>query len=204
VRVVDRALLALLVGYVAIVALDVLLDRDLDLLHPATFGSSPASVANGELERLITSGVVVNGPVAGLQLAVLVGVTAAVLTREGVRVWWGAAAAGHLGSALIAYAFIALALAVGATSPGRVTDQADFGISCVLAGLLGALFAGSTLRLARRRSRDDLIVAGACFLALLALIPSSLDWYGIEHPLAFALGAAFVVYVRQKRCTGAQ
>ncbi len=199
-RVVDRVLLGALIAYFAIVAGVAFLDRDLELLHPAsTLGSTPVSVANGEVERLISSGLVVNGPVAAGQLLLLALVAFALVQREGIRAWWGSAIAGHIGSALIAYAAIAIALALGETSAERVSDRPDFGISCVFAGTLGGVFAGSVLRLRRRHTRREAVIAGVCVAALLAIVPASLGWYGVEHPLAFALGAAFVFRYRGRR-----
>lgn len=191
-RVADRVLIALLFAYVLIVAGVTFVDRDLELLHPAsTLGSTPVSVADGEVARLISSGLAVNGPVAAGQLLLLALVAVALVRREGIRAWWGSAMAGHVGSALIAYAAIAIALTLGETSAERVSDQPDFGISCVFAGTLGGVFAGSVLRLRRRHTRREAVIAGVCLAALLAIVPASLGWYGAEHPLAFALGAAF-------------
>ena len=95
-----------------------------------------------------------------------------VVRLRGPLVWWAAVLVGHVGSALLSYALIAIA------APGGAADDPDFGISCVLGASLGALFA-SGWRL-----------VGA--LGFLALLPFSIDWYGPEHPFSFVLGALVV------------
>ena len=57
----------------------------------------------------------------------------------------------------------------------------------MLAGSLGALLVTS-LRHGRRTT------AAMCGLALLAFVPLSLSWYGLEHPLGFTFGAAFAAW----------
>jgi hypothetical protein len=62
----------------------------------------------------------------------------------------------------------------------------DYGISAVLAATLGALSASGV------KAGDRLIVAVG-ILAFVALLPFSIGWVDIEHPLAFGLGAAVVL-----------
>jgi hypothetical protein len=190
-RRLDRALIALAVAYYVVVLVDVILRRDTGLIHAADLGSSPTDVAKGELERLLSSALVVEGPLAIGQIALTAGLTWMVVARHGPRAWWGAAVSGHVGSALVAYALIALAVAAGLT-PDRVEDQPDFGISAVLAATAGALSAGALRRGDRR-------LAFACLAGLVIVVAISLDWYGIEHPLAFALGAAFLTLYERRR-----
>jgi len=128
-------------------------------------------VADGELWRLFTSALVVEG-FAAPQIVVTAAAAFAVIRLRGPLVWWAAVIAGHVGSALLAYAIIGIA---GADS---AADDPDFGISCVLGASLGALFACGWW------------VVGA--VGFLLLLPFSLDWYGPEHPLSFVLGALVV------------
>src|SRR2546423_8002060 len=86
-RAVDRALVAAAVAYWVVVAVDVILRRDTGLIHAAALGSSPASVANGEVERLLSSGLVVEGALPGLQVAVAAALTTLVVHRHGPRAW---------------------------------------------------------------------------------------------------------------------
>ena len=85
---------------------------------------------------------------------------------------------GHVGSALLAYAIVGIAIALGSGGAEAAANDPDFGISCVLGATLGALFASGWR------------VVGAVGFVL--LLPFSLDWYGPEHPLSFVLGALVV------------
>jgi len=128
-------------------------------------------VADGELWRLLTSALVVEG-FAAPQIVLTAAAALAVIRLRGPLVWWAAVIAGHVGSALLAYAIIGIA---GADS---AADDPDFGISCVLGASLGALFACGWR------------VVGA--VGFLLLLPFSIDWYGPEHPFSFVLGALVV------------
>ena len=111
----------------------------------------------------------------------------AVIRAYGAVAWWGAVISAHVGSALAAYAVIGVFDAFSVESAERVARDLDYGVSVVLTGSLGALFAGALMR--GRRA-----VAVAAALGLVAILPLSLDWYGIEHPLGFAFGAAFMTW----------
>jgi hypothetical protein len=157
-------------------------------------GASPDTVADGALWRLLTSALLVDAGLPALQIAIAAAATALVLVRHGPVVWWLAALAGHVGSALLAYAIIAIADALGSASADHVQDDWDYGISCVLAGLTGALFAGAARRLrAHTGDTGDKVLAAVTALALVAWVVT-IDWYGVEHVFAFALGALVVVW----------
>jgi hypothetical protein len=78
-------------------------------------------------------------------VAALLTVTA--IQALGPATFWLAAAAGHLGSALLAYAGIGLLWLIGPADVDSVAEAPDFGISCVVAGVLGALAVGASGRL---------------------------------------------------------
>jgi hypothetical protein len=146
--------------------------------------SSADLVADGELWRLFTSGLVVDD-VAAPQIALTAVAAVLAIRAVGALVWWAAVVAGHVGSALITYAIIGVAILLGSESAEAAADDPDFGISCVLGATLGALFAGGHR------------VLGA--IGFVALIPFSFDWYGPEHPLSFVLGALIVATARRGR-----
>ena len=52
-----------------------------------------------------------------------------------------AALSAHVVSPLFAYGMIGLAVGLGSIRRERAADDPDYGVSCVLAGSLGALFA---------------------------------------------------------------
>jgi hypothetical protein len=178
----QRALAALAIAYFAAVALGVVLD-----LGPEGVAASPAHLADGDAWRLFTSALAVEGrlPLAQVALAALAAFV--VIRAYGAVAWWGAVIAAHVGSALAAYALIGIFDALSVESAERVGRDLDYGVSVVITGSLGALFAGALMR--GRRG-----IAAAAALGLVAMLPISLDWYGIEHPLGFAFGAAFMVW----------
>jgi hypothetical protein len=179
---VERALSLLALAYFAAVALGVLLD-----LGPEGIASSPAHLADGEAWLLFTSALAVEGRLPLAQVAVAALAAFAVIRAYGAVPWWGAVIAAHVGSALAAYAVIGVFDAFSVESAERVGRDLDYGVSVVLTGSLGALFGGAVMR--GRRA-----VAVAAALGLAAILPLSLDWYGIEHPLGFAFGAGFMVW----------
>lgn len=169
-------------------------------LSPDELGSSPDTLVRGEVWHLLTSALLVDGEVPLLQIALLAAVTTAVIVRHGPRIWWAAALLGHVGSALLAYAAIGVAIVLGNDAADATSDDWDYGVSCVMAAQFGVLFAGAVLRMRRAGRRDPfdlLFVAAACvaFVTWLATI----DWYGIEHPLAFAIGAAVLLVAERLR-----
>jgi hypothetical protein len=156
-------------------------------LTPAEVGARPESL--GDVWRLLSSSLIVDSDFPLLQIVVLAAATGLVLTRYGGVVWWLAALAGHVGSALLAYALIAVADALGSDSAERVQDDWDYGISCVLAALAGVLFAGGVRRLrGARGGAADVALIVAVSLGLAGWV-ATIDWYGVEHVFAFALGA---------------
>jgi hypothetical protein len=143
----------------------------------ASLQASADLVADGEVWRLFTSALVVDG-VAAPQIALTALAAFAVIRLQGAAVWWAVVLVGHVGSALIAYAIIGIAILLGSGGAEAAANDPDFGISCVLGASLGALFASGWR------------VVGAVGFVL--LLPFSLEWYGPEHPLSFVLGALVV------------
>jgi hypothetical protein len=155
------------------------------------------AIADGRVWTLLTSGLQPQGPAAAAQIAVLGAVVAAVIVREGPVTWWAAALAGHVGSALVAYAAIAGAVWLGSAAAQRAGDQPDFGVSCVLGGSFGALLASGIVR-------GNVLVTAVGGAALLVSLPLSVGWYEVEHVLAVLLGAAVawpLVRAREARWT---
>jgi len=175
---------ALAAAYLLAVIVVTVLERS-GTVEVSALQSSADLVAGGELWRLLTSGLVVEG-VAVPQIALTAIAAIAFVRLEGAALWWAAVVVGHVGSALLAYAIIGVATALGSAGAEAAADDPDFGISCVLGATLGALFASGL----RRRDRT---LVGVAALGFVALLPFSLDWYGPEHPLSFVLGAAVVL-----------
>jgi hypothetical protein len=173
------------VAYYAAVTVVTILVRS-DAISAADIDSNADAVADGHVLDLLTSGLAVDGSLVAWQIGLGALAAALVIRREGPVVWWLAALAGHVGSALITYALIGVATALGSASADASSDDPDYGISAVLAATLGALSASGV------RAGDRLIVAVG-IVAFVALLPFSIGWVDIEHPLAFGLGAAVVL-----------
>lgn len=139
--------------------------------------ASAQAVSHGRVWLLLTSSLAAQGPLPLLQVATTAAVAALVISHAGAWTWWRAALAGHVGSALVAYALIAAAGAHAAAA------EPDYGVSCVLGASCGALLA---LRFA-----PAVGIAGT-----VALLPSSFSWLGVQHPLAVALGFAVTAWRR--------
>ena len=179
-----------------------------------TVYSSAERVADGQVWLLLTSALDVNGSHRTLQLAATAFVSAFAILREGPRWWWLAALVGHAMSALLAYGVLELAVLLDSDSAEQAADDPDYGISCVLAATTGALLvsglggwqqrrdaghphpAGS-LGIAKSRVGDEAaLILGT--IGLLGSLAVAYGWYDMEHPIAFALGAA-VIWLAHRR-----
>jgi hypothetical protein len=179
---------------VAVIAIQV----DGTAFAPDEIGSSPQALVNGSPGRLLSSSLIIENTLPWFQLALLVAACLLVLVRLGPVVWWCAALAGHVGSALVVYGAIGIADALGVESAERVTGKWDYGISCVFAAQLGVLAAAAARRLrCGRGGRLDVALLAAT-LAAIGVWFATLDWYGIEHLLAFAAGVVVLLLARRR------
>ncbi len=169
-------------------------------LDPERFASSPAEVAEGHLLQLFSSGLVVSGtPLPQLVGLVLAG--AFVLLRLGPGAFWRAALAGHVLATLLVYAGVGLLWLGDQMLADEVAFVPDYGISCVWAGLVGALVGAATRGPEHRHARS---LERACVVVLVAAIPLSPGLAGIEHVVAFLLGGACVAPPRRSGARRAQ
>lgn len=150
--------------------------------HIGDLASTPSGVAAGRVWQLLTSGLLVAG-VPALQLALMVPLVAVTMALLGPATFWAAALAGHIGSTLIAYAGVGALWLVDPSTVADVVVDPDYGVSCVWSAALGALLATPTAPRPLRR----LGVAGGIMIVL--FVPFASDLAGVEHVLAFALGA---------------
>jgi hypothetical protein len=159
--------------------------------HAAALASSPRGVAHGEVWTLLTSGLVIAGPPAP-ELVGTALVVGGVLRALGGRRFWVVALSGHVGATLMAYAGIAVLAGAGWRGVDGAIDAPDYGISAVWTACLGALVAA----VVRRRGRLGLAPSGLAVAGLavfVVIVGQSWDLAGVEHVLAFVLGAAVVV-----------
>ena len=152
---------------------------------PAGLASTASGVAHGRVWTLFSSALPVSRyPVAELAGCALT-VAVALRTLGGVR-FWAVALSSHVGSALIAYAGIAVLWLVAPASASEAAEELDYGISAVWFGTIGALLA---VLHARGRGRDALVLAGLVVAVAVALAAYS-GWLPVvEHLLALAIGA---------------
>lgn len=144
-------------------------------------------VFEGRPWLLLTSSLDITPGFEWAQWLLLAGATAAVVCRLGPRIWWVVVIAGHLGAALVSYTVIEIATQAGSESARTSADQADFGISIVLAASLGALTASGLTAGGPTTGADRLaLVAG--LLGLAGMAAFSVGWYDIQHLIGYAIG----------------
>ena len=154
---------------------------------PASLASSPRAVAHGEVWRLLTSGLLVQGPPV-VQLAGTAVLARVLIVRFGARLFWLVAAAGHLGATLLVYAGVGVGWLVDRDAVRSVSKAPDYGISAAWAACVGAVCVAGARRLLPR-SRLAVGVGIGCLLGFLVLLPAESELEGVEHLVAFALGA---------------
>jgi hypothetical protein len=159
----------------------------------AAIGASFDRVAHGEVWRLVTSSLAADVPIVASLVSFVVIAGVGVVFCRG-RLFWLAAAAGHVGSAATVYGFIAVSrgLSPGAFEPS--VDRLDFGVSTMQAGWVGALACTAWERTRGSAGGRLLVVVGVAVLAVIGWVlhpdPSVLTF---EHPVAFALGIVVAV-----------
>jgi hypothetical protein len=168
-RPIERVLAGLAGAYFAVAAVGPVLPASAD------------AVGRGRVWLLLTSALAAQGPLPLVQVGVTAAVAALAITRAGTTAWWLATLAGHVGSALIAYALIAVAGAAHAAA------TPDYGVSCVLGASLGVLLT----------VRGDRLATAVGVIGSLALLPLSFGWIGLEHPLSIAIGASVALTRRR-------
>jgi hypothetical protein len=169
---------------------------------------SPADLLAGKLWLLPLSGLVVDGE-TWVQLALLAGAAAVLVSVADGRLFWRVAIGAHVGSTLLAYAIVGLLAVTAPSITSGVITAPDYGVSCIWAGCLGAL----AITLARRSSRRLPAFALFIAVALLTAVPLGLDGVGaqgfvtggtldlspIEHVLAFGIGVLVANAVAKPR-----
>lgn len=183
----DRLLTAAALAWLAAVVLIAIFGFG---IGPADVGSSPDTLTDGRVPRMLASSLLVDDEPKLVQVALLLFVSLLLLARAGATTWWLSALLGHLGSAALAYGVIGIAVALGSGSAEAATDDWDYGISCVLSAQLAVLAYGAWRNRGRVRAGAASLDVALLLLAAgsLVLFAVTLDWYGIEHFFAFAIG----------------
>jgi len=187
---IDRLLIALAAAYLAVVAFGI---------SGPGLHSSADRVADGDLWLLLTSALNVVPELDVPQWILLAASVAVVIWRHGPRLWWSVALAGHVGAAVVSYAVIGLAVALGSGSADATAGESDYGISIVLAATLGALAAGGFAVPAARRTRTDVGAMVLGLVGLAGMIAFSVGWYDMQHVIGYAIGFVLCGWLLERR-----
>jgi hypothetical protein len=152
-----------------------------------TLASSPNEIAQGKVWLLLTSGLVIDG-LPWLQWLALAVVLGAALVVLGTARLWIVALAAHVGATLIAYVGVLVLWLVDSDSVVGTAGQADYGISVVIAGELGALAAVGGRRIA-------LLVGAAALIVFGIGLADSSALANAEHLLGFVVGALVIIFL---------
>jgi len=188
----DRVVLGCAAAFVVAVAAGIVLRRSgVDLVAPFSAGERIV-VDDVQVWRLLSSGLIVRGALPFLQLAGLVVAALVVIRRQGPVRWAAAAVGGHVLSAVIAYWVLQVEVWKGHDGAYAAAGGHDYGISCLVAGTLGALCADAALRWRRGAGAKEGALAVVLVLLAVATVPLALSWYGVEHGLSFLVGALVI------------
>lgn len=192
----DLFLILLAVGYLAFVGLGGV-GRDL-------YASADRVTDDGQIWLLLTSALNIVVELDAVQWLLLALTTGAVIYRLGPRLWWMVALTGHVVSALVSYALIEVALALGSESADATAREFDYGISIVLAAGLGSLLASALLARERKGAMDtgDRLAFGFGLIGLAGMIAVSFGWYDIQHPIGYLIGFFLTRYLVKQRTWG--
>jgi hypothetical protein len=179
---------ALAVGFLLAVAVVEVLRRAAGFPSPRELAASPAALASGKIWLVLTSAFIVSGPPL-LELGGVALASALLIHRHGPRMFWRAGAVSHIGSTLIAYAGVGVLWLTVRDAVADVVDRPDYGVSGAWMGVLGALFVSSGRSLARGAERSEALILTICLCSALIGFAFFPLLAGIEHLLAFGLGA---------------
>jgi hypothetical protein len=160
------------------------------LIGLKTLAASPRHVFSGRVWLLVTSGLVVQKPLAlsVVSFAVLGMVTLAICRW---RVLVAAGLIGHIASTVLLYCVLALTRSFDHRAFAGVWSAPDYGVSAVSAAWLGALASIAWRRSGKRLlDKTPVIASCAAIVAFSWLLHPSLNVLDSEHVVAFGVGAA--------------
>lgn len=162
------------------------------------FAASAARVATGQLWLLLSSGLVIDRPVA-VGLVAFGVIASATLWGCGARMFWVTAIAGHVGSTLLVYAIIGVSRLTDPHVFSAAVASPDYGVSAMQGAWVGALTARAWIGCGQRVLQRSATVAAVCGLAGVAWLlhpdPSILTF---EHLFAFAIGSSIAWASRRR------
>lgn len=163
--------------------------------------SSPRKIEQGKLWFLLTSGLVVQHPIA-ISLACFIALAALMLAVCGVRLFWIAAATGHVVSTVLAYGAFATVRAFDPRSFQVLLTSPDYGVSAISAAWLGAIAAaGWRQRGLTTRGRIGIAFAVVAIAVFAYTLRGGLNVLDSDHVIAFAIGVALVAASNRRRAS---
>jgi len=154
-----------------------------------TVAASPQRIASGRLWLLITSGLLVQKPLAVslLSFAALGALTVVVC---GWRVLAWAALLGHVTATLIVYGALALVRLEWPTAFAGVWSAPDYGVSAIAAAWLGAVaFVAWRRRPPTLAGRAPVVLSCVAVAIFAWMLHGHLNVLDSEHGVAFVIGA---------------
>lgn len=161
--------------------------------------ASADRVGDGDLWLLLTSALSVVPELSVAQMILLTASILVVIWRNGPKLWWCVALAGHIGAALLSYGAIGLAVAIGSGSADAAAGQSDYGVSIVLAATLGAMTASGFAVPSTSRTREDKTVIVLGLLGLAGMAAFSVGWYDIQHVIGYGIGFVLAGWLIERR-----
>ena len=158
----------------------------------SALASSPLLLWQGQWWRLMTSGLVVNGPPVP-QLAAIGALGTLVIYFGGSWLFWRVAVAGHLVGTLVAYAWFGMFWLAGRAEDMKFLTDPDYGVSLVWCAGLGAFAAWAWMgpKATRRRPwRPWWVVLSLVVMFVVTLYSD--DMAALQHIVAFAVGAVII------------
>ena len=149
-------------------------------------------VEQGQIWRLVTSGILIQQPYAeSLASFALLGCLAFVVC--GRRVFWCSALIGHVGSALPLYLLIGIGWSFNPTDFQNAWSSPDYGVSAISAAWLGSIAAaGWRLRGTTWTGKGAIALSCLTVATFAYTLRPGLTILASEHVLAFLIGVGLV------------
>lgn len=161
--------------------------------------SSPALLAQGQWWRLITSALVVNGPVIP-QLVAIGALGTLAIYFGGSGTFWVSALSGHFFGTLAAYLGVAALWVADRAAAARYATDPDYGVSLIWCAALGAFAAWSWMGTrAKVRRPVHPWWAVAATLLMFVVTEYSDNLAAVEHVIAFGVGALVIATAGRSR-----
>ena len=158
------------------------------VVSTAGIAASPAALREGRLWLLVTSGLLVQPPIA-LSLLSFAALGCLTLVVCGPRALWMAAVLGHVLSTVAVYAGLSVLRLAEPGIAQSVQSTPDYGVSAIAAAWLGAVALVAWRRQGSSLRGKVLVVLGCVGIALFAWWSKGhLNILDSEHAVAFAIG----------------